>query len=534
MPYTFMHPVFLAPLKQRWPRIFDLSALVMGSFAPDVDIIYRFTNTRQHIFDYSLWNILTMILPIAVCMTIFMKLVMVPVYTTGNFQLSKPAFSILLRRMPSVIFSAIIAIVVHLLLDNLTHIDNIVIKAKNHAENLGREPEDYHDFYYLMMYGPTLLVSGIGLLMGLWHAWWYRTQLLALTSFIRSTFRKWSLIFLLILVSFSLLKHITVGVEDQMRLDSYAISITCGLLSAFLLSPVFYYLRYPLLGKWLERFQGIPNTWYLTLMPLSGLYLIGIPDTEWLRAFVLKGIFLLFMSAAILLVREIGGKPKFYHSLFNWLMIGLLSLGYIVAIKISPAWWWVKVILAIQGVVTFLCLFCSILFPESLTTRVLHLLSGGFMLFVLAYYISDKGLGPGIMVVALSGLLFSMRNYLSEQKTAVQPIYLMLISLVESLLLMVLFVSLKNPAAIIMLFGLILIYIRRIGLDAGTWAQKFNIAYYWWLPISGIIFISSRYSISYGLLSLSAFFIFFPFVLSLIWDAYRKGSNDKNPIHASL
>jgi hypothetical protein len=526
MPYTFMHPVFLAPLKQRWPRIFDLSALVMGSFAPDVDIIYRFTNTRQHIFDYSFGNILTIILPIAISMTIFMKLVMIPVYTTGNTHFSRQAFSVLLKKMPSVVFSAFLAIVLHLVLDNITHIDDIIIKAKYHAENLGREPEDYHDFYYLMMYGPTLLVSGIGLLMGLWYAWWYRTHLLSRTSFIRSTIRKWSLIFLLILVSFSLLKHITVGVEDQMRLDSYAISITCGLLSAFLLSPVFYYLRYPLLGNWLKMLQGIPYTWYLTLMPLSGLYLIGIPDTEWLRVFILKGLFLLLMSAAILLVREIGGKPKFHHSLYNLLIIGLLSIGYVVAIKISPAWWWVKLILAMQGVVTFAYLFSSILFPGKLLTRMLRIISGGFMLFVLAYYISDKGAGPGIVVVALMGLLFSLRNYLSDEETAVQSIYLMLISLVESLLLMVLFVSLKNPAALFLLSGLMLIYLRRWGVDTGTWAQKFNIAYYWWLPISGIIFMGSRYSISYGLLSLSAFFIFFPFVFSLIWDAYRKDNTD--------
>jgi hypothetical protein len=534
MPYTFMHPIYAAPLKQRWPGIFDLSALMMGSIAPDVDIIYRFTNTRHHIFDYSLWNILTLILPIAVCMTVFMKLVMIPVYTTGTISRSRQAFSVLLRKMPSILFSAFIAIILHLMLDNITHIDDIVVKAKYHAENLGREPEDYHDFYYLMMYGPTLLVSGIGLLMGLWYAWWYRTRLLTLTSYIRSTLRKWSLIFLLILVSFTLLKHITVGVEDQMRLDSYAISITCGLLSALLLSPVFFYLRYSLLGKWLERFQDIPNTWYLTLMPISGFYLIGIPNTERLREFVLKGIFLLFMSAAILLVREIGSKRKFYHSLFHCLVIGLLTLGYVAGIKISPAWWWVKVILAIQGLVTFIYLFSSIFFPEHLTTRLLRWFSGGFMLFVLAYYLSDKGFGPGIIVVALSGWLFSMRNDLSEGKMAVPPIYLILISLFESVLMLVLFISLKNPAGLMLLLGLILIYLRRWGIDTFTWVKKFNIAYYWWLPISGIIFMGSRYSISYGLLSLSAFFIFFPFVLSLIWDAYRKGNDDKNPIHGAL
>lgn len=522
----------MAPLRQRWPRIFDLSALVMGSMAPDLDIIYRFTNTRHHIFDYSMWNILTMILPIAVCMTAFMKLVMIPVYVTGRMRLDKDAFSALLRKLPSILFTALVAIVIHLMLDNITHIDDIVIKARYHAENLGREPDDYHDFYYLMMYGPTMLISGVGLVMGFWHVWWYRNQLLAYTHFFRSTIRRWSLISLLTFVSFSLLKHITVGVEDQMRLDSYAISITCGLLSSFLLSPVIYFIRYELLGKWLGRFKDMSHTWYLTLMPLSGFYLIGVPNTDWLREFVLKGIFLLTMSAIILLVREIVGKPKFHHSLLDWLTIVLLSSAYVTAIKVSPTWWWVKVILTAQGLATFAYLIAAIIFQGRLIAEGLRIFTGGFMLFVLAYYISDKGLGPGIVVVVLIGLLFSFRNHLSETDKAIRPLSLILLTLMESLLLMVLLVSLKNPSGLLLLCGLMLIYLRKWGMDTGLWSKKFNIIYYWWLPMSGILFIFSRYSTSYGLLSLSAFFIFFPFVFSLIWDAYWKGNGDKHPTHA--
>jgi hypothetical protein len=333
------------------------------------------------------------------------------------------------------------------------------------------------------------------------------------------------------MVSFSLLKHITVGVEDQMRLDSYAISITCGLMSAFLLSPVLYYLRFELLGKWIEKFKDITARWYLTLMPISGFYLIGIPNTDWLREFVLKGIYLLTMSAAILLVREIAGKPRFHHSLYKWLIIVVLSTAYVIAIKISPAFWWVKVILTIQGITTFAYLFSAIIFPDRFITRVLNVITGGFMLFVLAYYISDKGLGPGIVVVAFSGLLFSLRNYLTEAALTLRPMHLMLITFVESILLVALLISLKSPAGLLLLCGLMLIYLRRWGIKMPLWAQKFNIVYYWWLPVSGIFFMGIRYSISYGLLSLSAFFIFFPFVFSLIWDAYRKGNTANIPAH---
>lgn len=42
MPFTFAHPVIAIPLKKRWPVIFNGTALVFGSMAPDFEYFMRF------------------------------------------------------------------------------------------------------------------------------------------------------------------------------------------------------------------------------------------------------------------------------------------------------------------------------------------------------------------------------------------------------------------------------------------------------------------------------------------------------------
>ena len=37
MPLTFAHPAAVVPIKEKWPRWFDLTALVLGSMAPDFE-----------------------------------------------------------------------------------------------------------------------------------------------------------------------------------------------------------------------------------------------------------------------------------------------------------------------------------------------------------------------------------------------------------------------------------------------------------------------------------------------------------------
>lgn len=525
MPYTFVHPVFLMPLKRRFQHLFNTSALVMGSIAPDLDIIYRFTETRHHIFDYSISNISLVILPIAIIMSIYMRLLMIPVYTTGKTGLSRSQVTETLRSLPSIVVSALAAILIHVLLDHFTHIDDIIVKAKYHAENLGREPDDYHDFYQLMMYGPTLLVSFIGMMMALYYAYIYRKHWWNATAFIRKYLSRWSFAIVLLTISFSLLKHITVGVEDNMRLDSYAISITCGLLSAFLLSPVLFYVQQLLVGERLRKFMLSHDAWYLALMPVFAFYLSGIPDTEWLRDFTGKGLFLFGMSALIMATREVVIDPNTGFKVLKWVVGCLMMAAYILLTKISPVWSWVKLFLAIQGGLVIACALARISDERSLLGPLLHILSGGAVLFVLAYYFSDKGLGPGILVIFSTGILMGFRDAMGRGMLQIHSKWMTVATIIESILLLVLFLNLSIASSGMLLSGLLFTWFRRWGLADAEWSSRFNILYFWWAPLAGMVFIAAEHSLSYGLLSLCAYLIFFPFAPFQFARFFRKGTS---------
>lgn len=522
MPYTFVHPVFLMPLKRRFQHYFDTSALFMGSIAPDLDIIYRFTETRHHIFNYSIGNVLLMILPIAVVMSVYMHLVMIPVYTTGKTGMSRSCIAETFRKLPSIIVSALMAIVCHIILDNMTHIDDIFNKAIYHAENLGREPEDYHDFYYLMMYGPTILVSGIGACMAIYYCWVYRKDIWAMTAYFRKNFFRWSVIIILTTISFSLLKHITVGVEDNMRLDSYVISITCGLLSSFLLSPVLFYIQQQLVGERLRVYVLSHYSWYLVLMPVFAFYLAGIPDTDWLRVFTGKGLFLFGMSALIMATREMIIDQYKSFKLTKWIVGLMLMTAYVFLTKVSPIWTWVKLFLAVQGILVIALAAIRISDEHSFLKPFIHIFSGGAVLFALAYYFSDKGLGPGIVVVGAIGILFGLRDATVRQILQIHSKWLIAAALLESILLLILYLNLSKDSAIIIIIGLLFSWLRRWGLTNEEWSSRFNTLYFWWLPMAGIVFIANEHSLSYGLLSFCAYLIFFPFAPFQFIRSFRK------------
>ncbi|HAD82558.1 MAG: hypothetical protein A2509_01400 [Candidatus Edwardsbacteria bacterium RIFOXYD12_FULL_50_11] len=46
MPFTAAHPAMILPIKARWPKYFSLTALVVGSMAPDFEFFIRFYPLR--------------------------------------------------------------------------------------------------------------------------------------------------------------------------------------------------------------------------------------------------------------------------------------------------------------------------------------------------------------------------------------------------------------------------------------------------------------------------------------------------------
>lgn len=69
MPFTFFaHQTIVIPLKSRWPRWFDGTALCVGSMAPD--LAYALNDTAWQITTHTLARQVTFTLPLAVALTL--------------------------------------------------------------------------------------------------------------------------------------------------------------------------------------------------------------------------------------------------------------------------------------------------------------------------------------------------------------------------------------------------------------------------------------------------------------------------------
>lgn len=131
MPLTFLaHQVPVLPLKLRWPTIFDGTALVIGSMAPDLLFVLRGSDLAvdAHAVPTQLW----LVAPLTVLLTILTKRVIAGVLgphlpDAGRFRLRDygrlSAWTV--PRTPQMwavlVISALIGCYSHLVLDSFTH-----------------------------------------------------------------------------------------------------------------------------------------------------------------------------------------------------------------------------------------------------------------------------------------------------------------------------------------------------------------------------------------------------------------------------
>lgn len=131
MPLTFLaHQVPVLPLKLRWPTIFDGTALVIGSMAPDLLFVLRGSDLAvdAHAVPTQLW----LVAPLTVLLTILTKRVIAGVLgphlpDAGRFRLRDygrlSAWTVprTPQRWAVLVISALIGCYSHLVLDSFTH-----------------------------------------------------------------------------------------------------------------------------------------------------------------------------------------------------------------------------------------------------------------------------------------------------------------------------------------------------------------------------------------------------------------------------
>jgi hypothetical protein len=517
VPYTFLHPGFVLPLQRRFPRVFDGAALIMGSIAPDLDIIFRFSETRQHLFSYTPTNIIAVILPIAIILSFYMHIVMLPIATNGHPDWKLLRLKFLIRKAPSVVLSAGLAIVVHVLLDDWTHFSDVINKAQYWANDLGREPGDFHDIYLFFMYAPAVVGSAVGALLSIYLIWMNIEWLRGFSAYIRRNVYLWMRTFVLLSVAFALMKQIKAGIEEDLPFDSYIISITCGWTAAFLLTAPFYYLEQTFMRRVLQRLP-VPPVWWYTFMPIVfGFYLIGHPQKEFLRIFIAKGVYLMLMAALAfliiaLLMNHYGTTRKRENDKY-W--TGLTLFVFPILTLAVPSAIWMKIMLLVQWILSLL-LFANIF--SSRFRRMLFYLSGGPVLFILAFYFSGKEGGPAIILLLTWSFFMWRRWTVTENESS--GIRSLISVFIEMTALLVIILSRESPVGLILIPVILLTLIRKWGLSMSEWLRHCQVLYELWLPVVAILFIASTYSLAYGLLSACAYLIFFPDIFLRTWRYY--------------
>lgn len=233
MPYTLAHPMFLLWSKRKFPKV-SITAIIIASITPDFDILLRLTDTRIHIFQYNLKDILLLILPISFGIWLYyelcLKKIIVPIFpflTTEDFKVKD--FGLVLLTM-------LISILVHLFLDLISHWD-----AFNLSMIIGWNTGDpilTLFFYGYALYGNTILFSALGLFL--------MTKYINFRTLLKFRPNKSQTIYFILLFIFTsiffLFKIFMAVKEHQFFIDIIIINFTGALVFAFLTTPILFFI----------------------------------------------------------------------------------------------------------------------------------------------------------------------------------------------------------------------------------------------------------------------------------------------------
>lgn len=128
MPFTAAHPALVLPIKEKWPKYFSLTALILGSMAPDFEFFIRFSHQRGP--GHTLWGSLYFNLPLVfLASVLFHHIVKKPlIYCLPDvigrrfYKMAQDQWSVFTARNFLVFtYSALIGMLTHFFLDAFTH-----------------------------------------------------------------------------------------------------------------------------------------------------------------------------------------------------------------------------------------------------------------------------------------------------------------------------------------------------------------------------------------------------------------------------
>jgi hypothetical protein len=163
MPFTLAHPGFVYHLKKWKPNLFSMEGLIVGSFVPDFDIIFRFTENRFHLFTFTPLNVLFVIFPLAFLSWLFYKLFLQKTLCfIFDVKYEKPKL-FETKNIISVAFSLLLSIIIHLILDFFAHPD--AYSCSLYVCNIMDNDTLFNPLFYFFLYFPLVFFSLYGFIL---------------------------------------------------------------------------------------------------------------------------------------------------------------------------------------------------------------------------------------------------------------------------------------------------------------------------------------------------------------------------------
>ncbi|MCO5231788.1 MAG: DUF4184 family protein [Chitinophagales bacterium] len=477
MPYTLVHQGFVLPLARWLPRYFHVPALIVGSWVPDLDIIYRFSETRYHLFSYSKVNILFVLIPIGVLMTYFLSWIWIPLAQYGTVSRYRQDYIASLKKLPQIVLSVGLAIILHLYLDKFSHLNDAEGLGLRIGTDLGYENNEMQPIFTLLSYLPQIALSVIGLLLVFFFIWSYRKDIFEYTAFLRANISHATILFLLISIGFAAMKVIKAGIEQHKSFDSIAIGITCGLMSAFFLLPLalFLYLR-------LRNVKDIATF----SIPILSIYMLGLVSKELLSIYIAKMVFIsILIFNFSFIIKKDNSKVQ---------MIFVLLLDIFLTL-FHPFSSYFTILLFYKNILLVLLYFI-----RNLDNSIYYSLIKGMVmgcLTITAYYASNKGSGWGIVLLMLSAIVYELSlNSLLIKKQG-------LLSFISKCIISAIIFSVNIKLGIFV-FGF-LILLGLMEWKVKNFQSKYSnlIFFLVIMPLTAISYIGFYFSIAYALFSMS-------------------------------
>ncbi len=245
MPFTLVHPVFVVPIYNRMKAYCIPIALIAGSIVPDYDIIFRFTETRHHIFRFDVVTVLAVLLPLSLLSVFFYA------YIMRDFMIEKcppllrhigqniPVFDIknTKKNYLLLLVNILLSIYFHIFLDLISHYDAWTI-----MEIVKYKISDYEPLLKATYWGSIYLPQLFFLLLGLYIMYSNFHDYLAYFNW-RDFVEKRILGYYLLVLIIAVCKISLSGLHAEFGIDVIVISFFCGFTLAFAIVASLHKLR---------------------------------------------------------------------------------------------------------------------------------------------------------------------------------------------------------------------------------------------------------------------------------------------------